>query len=446
MKEVTLPHLYQPREYQVRALEAIDKGIKRFIWCWHRRSGKDLTAFAAVIPREAFRRVGTYFYILPTYSQAEKVIWNGIDKDGVGFLDRIPKEVIKSRNETDLQIRLVNGSIIQLIGSDNIDRVVGTNPIGVIFSEYSLMKPNVWEFIRPILAENGGWAGFIFTPRGMNHAWKLLQVALANPLEWFVSVLGVDDTQAIPRDILDQERKEMPQVLYDQEYNVKFIEGASAVFKGVDAIVDDSFEIKTTHRYRLGVDLAKANDFTVITPFDLMTFKVGKPERFNQIDYNLQKAKIEAQYFKHFKPQIYIDSTGVGEPIYDDLRHRQLNVEPFHFTEQSRRDLLVNLALLIEQKKITIPYDEQLISELKSFQYSVTDRGKVRMEVPDGTHDDMVMSLALAVWNIPENPKEAHDAVEERKELLGNFDFYRGKKVSVRVLRSAHQSARHSQE
>lgn len=433
--EITIPHLYEPRNYQLDALKAIDNGFKRFILCWHRRSGKDLTAFGAIMPKEAFRRVGTYFYVLPTYSQSEKVVWNGIDKDGIKFLDRIPKEVIKSKNETNLQIKLVNGSIIQLIGADNIDRVVGTNPIGVIFSEYSLMKPNVWEFIRPILAENGGWAGFIFTPRGMNHAWKLLQVALANPQEWYVSVLGVKNTQAIGQDVLDQERKEMPQVLYDQEYNVQFIEGASAVFKGVDNIVDDTFELKNTHRYRLGVDLAKANDFTVITPFDLMTFKVGKPERFNQIDYNLQKSKIEAQYFKHFKPQIYIDSTGVGEPIYDDLRQRQLNVEPYHFTEQSRRDLLVNLALLIEQGKITIPYDEQLIAELKSFQYVVTERGKVRMEVPDGTHDDMVMSLALAVWNIPEKPKEAHDTIMERRELLQNFDYYKGKKVSVRVLR-----------
>lgn len=433
--DITIPYQYQPRKYQKEALAALDSGFTRGIWVWHRRSGKDKTAFGAVVPSRAFTRIGTYFYILPTYSQAKKVIWDGIDKDGNRFLDHIPKEVIKSLNETDMQIELINGSIIQLIGADNIDRIVGTNPIGVVFSEYSLMKPGVWEFIRPILAENGGWALFIFTPRGMNHAWKLLQVALANPTEWYVSILNVEDTQAIDSAVLAQERTEMPQVLYDQEYNVKFIESASAVFKGVDRIVDDTFAISEHHRYRLGVDLAKANDFTVITPFDLMTFKVGKPERFNQIDYNLQKSRIEAQYFKHYKPLIHIDSTGVGEPIYDDLAQRQLTVEGYHFTEQSRRDLLVNLALLIEQEKITIPYDEQLISELKSFQYVVNERGKVRMEVPEGTHDDMVMSLALAVWNIPEKPRDAIDDVRARKELLSQFDAYRNKKVSVRVLR-----------
>lgn len=436
MKEITIPHNYSPRSYQLDGLEAFDTGKKRGIWVWHRRSGKDKTAFGAIVPKKAFERVGTYFYILPTYSQAKKVIWDGIDKDGFRFLDHIPPEIIKSKNETDMQIELINGSVIQLIGADNIDRVVGTNPIGVVFSEYSLMKPNVWEFIRPILAENGGWALFIFTPRGMNHAWKLLQVAEANPDEWFVSVLGVEDTQAIPHETLEQERREMPQVLYDQEYNVKFIESASAVFKGVDAVIDDTFELTSNHRYQLGLDLAKANDFTVITPFDLMTFKAGIPERFNQIDYNLQKAKIETQYFKYFKPQVYMDSTGVGEPIYDDLRAKQINVEPYHFTEQSRRDLLTNLALLIEQQKITIPNHEQLISELKSFQYVVTERGKLRMEVPEGTHDDCVMSLALSVWNIPQKPKMAYDDVKEKKELLENFDFYRGKRVSVKVLKN----------
>lgn len=437
--EIQLPHKFEPRDYQLTALEAIDSGYKRFIFVWHRRSGKDKTAFGNILPRRAFERVGTYFYLLPTYSQAKKVIWDGIDKDGFRFLDHIPKELIRSKNETNMQIELINGSIIQLIGADNIDRIVGTNPIGVLFSEYSLMKPGVWEFIRPILAENGGWAGFIFTPRGMNHAWKLMQVALQNPDEWYVSVLGVQDTTAISEESLEQERKEMPQALFDQEYNVKFIESASAVFKGVGLVVDvfNKFVLSPHHRYRIGVDLAKANDFTVITPFDLMTFTVGKQERFNQIDYNLQKAKIEGQYFKYNKALVRIDSTGVGEPVYDDLVAKRINIEPFHFTEPSRKDLLTNLALLIEQQKIRIPDDELLLNELRSFQYTVSERGKLRMEVPEGTHDDMVMSLALAVWNIPQNPMMPIDDVKAQKELLGQFDAYAGNTRSIaRAIRN----------
>ena len=160
-----------------------------------------------------------------------------------------------------------------------------------------------------------------------------------------------------------------------------------------------------THTYQLGLDLAKTQDYTVITPFDLTTFHALKQDRFNQIDYNLQKARVENAYLRCGKGLINMDSTGVGEPIYDDLWNRGIRVNPYKFTEQSRRDLLVNLQLLLEQGKIKIPNDEKLIAELQSFRYTLTDKGRTRIEVPEGLHDDMVFSLALAVWQIPQNPQ-----------------------------------------
>lgn len=403
MVTVTIPHDYNPRPYQLPFLKAFDSGVKRLLLCWHRRSGKDKTVFA-VLPKRMIERKGLYFYILPYYAQAKKIIWNGIDKDGVRFLSHFPKEVVKSINETEMKIELINGSILQLVGADKIDSIVGTNPVGVVLSEYSLMKSSVWDFIRPILAENGGWAVFVFTPRGMNHAWKLLQQA-KDSKDWFVQLLTVDDTQAISAEALEGEKREMPQDLFEQEYHVKFIEGAGAFFRRVDSnrvIVDEKPDPQK--RYRMGVDLAKYQDYTVITVIDMMNFNVIKQDRFNQIDYNLQKAKIEAMYHKYFKPLVYIDSTGVGEPIYDDLVKTGMNVQPYRFTEQTRRDLLINLQLRLEQGTIKIPDDEILISELKSFQYAISDGGKVKIQVPDGVHDDCVFSLALACWELPQNP------------------------------------------
>ena len=379
---------------------------------WHRRSGKDKTVFAH-LPKKMFERVGTYFYFLPTYTQAKKVIWTGADKDGFRFLDHIPKEIIKGDvNETDMRIELINGSIIQLVGADNIDRIVGTNPIGVVFSEYSLMKPKVWEYIRPILAENGGWAIFVFTPRGMNHAWNLMQMALEDTKNWFVQVLGVNDTKAIPDHVIEQEQKEMPQDLFEQEYHCKFIEGAGQFFKRIDQNLIEETDKVEPHRYQMGVDLAKYQDYTVITVIDLHTFRVLKQERFNQIDWNLQKAKIEAMYLRYGSPLTYMDSTGLGDPIYDDLTKRGLRIEGYKFTEQSRKDLLVNLALLLEQGKIKIPDNETLKAELQSFHYEVKgDTGKTKLVVPEGLHDDCVFSLALACWNLPANPLPMHGSV-----------------------------------
>lgn len=402
--EITIPHKYNPRPYQLPLLQALDNGTKRAIIVWNRRSGKDKTCFNYMI-KKSLEKVGTYFYFLPTYKQAKRVIWDNIDNEGFKMLDHIPKELITSTNATELKIELRNGSIIQLIAADEFKSSgVGTNPIGVVFSEYSISSPEAWKFVAPILAVNGGWAIFNFTPRGMNHAFALLNQYKENP-KWFVEVLTNNETQVLTGDALEEERNNNPQEIFEQEYYCKFIEGAGQFFKNINVnLIEEETEFNPTHRYQVGVDLAKYNDWTVITIIDLNTFRVLKQDRFNQIDWVLQKAKIEAIYHKYGKPLIYMDSTGVGDPIYEDLLRKGLRVEGYKFTEQSRKDLLNNLAIKLEQGKIKIPDNEILKNELQSFHYEIGDTGRVKLVVPEGLHDDTVFSLALAVWNLPENP------------------------------------------
>jgi len=404
MPTIQIPHRFSPREYQLPLLSALDSGTKRAVIVWNRRSGKDKTCFNYMI-RCAVEKVGTYFYFLPSYTQAKKVIWDNIDNNGFKMLDHIPKELIKGTNGTELKIELINGSIIQLIAADEFSKSgVGTNPIGVVFSEYSITDPNAWKFVSPILAANNGWAIFNFTPRGMNHAHTLLQQAKENE-KWFWQILTVDDTHVFTQEALEEERKNHPQDFFEQEYYCKFVEGAGQFFKRIDQnLIEETDKVEGGHRYQMGVDLAKYQDFTVITVIDLHTFNVLKQERFNQIDWNLQKAKIEAMYLRYGKPLIYMDSTGVGDPIVEDLMKRGLHVEPYKFTEASRKDLLNNLAIKLEQGKIRIPDNDILKNELRSFHYTVGDTGKIRLVVPEGLHDDTVFSLALACWNLPENP------------------------------------------
>ena len=93
--KVTIPHKYVPRDYQKPLLSALDNPkINRAVYVAHRRSGKDKTAWNLII-KKAFERVGTYFYFLPTYAQAKKIIWDGADTEGCRFKDHIPKEEIK---------------------------------------------------------------------------------------------------------------------------------------------------------------------------------------------------------------------------------------------------------------------------------------------------------------------------------------------------------------
>lgn len=191
--------MYAPYPHQRDPLAAMGQGCRRAVWVWHRRAGKDMSAFLGWMVPEAYRITGTYYYFFPTYAQGKKIIWDGIDSSGTRILDHIPHIEHIKRNETELQLTLPatkggsNGSIIQIVGTDKLDSIVGTNPRGCIFSEYALQNPQAWSFIRPILEANGGWAIFVYTPRGQNHGFKLYQEACQSP-DWYVSYKTVRDT------------------------------------------------------------------------------------------------------------------------------------------------------------------------------------------------------------------------------------------------------------
>ena len=141
--QLTIPHLFTPRPYQIPLLQAMDSGtVKRACVVWHRRCGKDKTLWNYTV-KKAVEKPGMYFYFLPTNVQGRKVIWDGMDSTGLKFLDHIPDELKKGVNGTDMKVELVNGSIIQVVGTDKYDSVRGTNPIGCVFSEYAFQDPRV---------------------------------------------------------------------------------------------------------------------------------------------------------------------------------------------------------------------------------------------------------------------------------------------------------------
>jgi len=215
---ITLPYNYQARPYQSGLYDCIANGYKRAVAVWHRRAGKDKTLLNLLI-KEAFKRTGVYYYFFPTYNQGRKVLWDGIDRNGFRYLDHIPEPLREGNpNTTEMKIRLINGSLIQIIGTDNIDAIMGTNPVGCVFSEYSLQNPAAWDLIRPILAENGGWAVFNYTPRGRNHGFILYEMAKNNP-EWFCELLTVDDTGVVTPEMVQAERDAgMSEEMIQQEF------------------------------------------------------------------------------------------------------------------------------------------------------------------------------------------------------------------------------------
>lgn len=226
MAEITIPNGFTPRPYQARAMAAFDAGIKRGVYVWARRSGKDVTMMHQ-IAKMAHQRVGTYFHMLPTFTQAKRNVWDAIDDQERRIIDHIfPKEIRYGKNngtnETDLMIKLRCGSVYQLIGADSYNSVVGANPIGLVMSEYALIDPRAWMFYRPILLQNKGWAAFIGTPRGYNHFHEQLQIAKAEP-GWDWSQVDALAAGILTQEQIDTEiRTGMPEEMARQEYLCDF--------------------------------------------------------------------------------------------------------------------------------------------------------------------------------------------------------------------------------
>ena len=227
---------FKPRHYQQDILEAFFiKRIKRFFYLCHRRAGKDLTCWN-LFWGAACERVGTYLYLLPLHTQARKVIWKGIIGDGSRFVDMVPKEIIHKINNTDMSIQLVNGSIIQLGGSNNYNALMGTNPVGIILSEFALHSPLALQYLLKILIENDGFLICQSTPRGKNHAYHLYQSVVNDP-EWHVRKYAVSDTRkldgapVITEADIDQERRMgMSEELIRQEWYLDWNVGIQGAY------------------------------------------------------------------------------------------------------------------------------------------------------------------------------------------------------------------------
>jgi hypothetical protein len=190
----------------------------------------------------------------------------------------------------------------------------------------------------------------------------------------------------------------MPELAYRQEILAEFLDDVGSVFRNIKGCVNGSLEEPIAgKRYVAGCDLAKHEDFTVICVLDdhghLVYF-----DRFSQLDWVFQSKRIVDICRRYNNARLLLDSTGVGDPIYDNLRRSGLSVEGYKFTNASKKDLIENLSIAIENKAITYPDIPVLLSELGLFGYKISPAGVTTYNAPDGYHDDCVIALALASW------------------------------------------------
>lgn len=196
----------------------------------HRRWGKDEIVLAATCEL-AHKRIASYWHCLPEYEQGRKALWNAINAHtGKRRIDEaFPPEIRESKDEQQMLIKLKCGSTWQIIGSDRYDATVGAGVAGIAYSEWALANPSAWAYHRPMLEENNGWAAFITTPRGRNHAKAMFDMAKANP-RWFAEVSTVHDTGALSPAQIEESLTEykalygedVGQAQFEQEYLCSF--------------------------------------------------------------------------------------------------------------------------------------------------------------------------------------------------------------------------------
>jgi len=375
----------------------MEGGGKRACLVWPRRHGKDLTsinwtAFASQ------QRVGTYWMVYPYLNQGKRIAWNGISGNGVKFLSAFPDEIIHSRSNKDMMLELTNGSVFQVMGADYPDRMVGSNPVGIVFSEWSLMDPIVWQLTLPILTENGGWAVFIYTPRGENHGYSTLFNAGYGALKaknltqgitngkagrWFCSKLTAADCKVLTKEQLREAREEVgDENLFQQEFFTSF----SAPIRG--AYYDS--QMKQMRKDGRICDLSWEPKLPVHTAWDLgmddattiVFFQEFKNE-IRIIDYYENSGEGLLHYVKHLRSKDYL----YGRHIFPwDIEIRELG------TGKSRKETLQSMGLKV-------------------------GRAAKKLPVEDGI--EAVRNLLPRVWI---DPRNCHRLIESLKGYVKEWD------------------------
>lgn len=302
------------------------------------------------------------------------------------------------------------------------------NEAGIILNnEYlwnNAVKPMLWEY-QPKMVVGG-------TPKGMNEFYKLaLRGKDPGQKDYEFFQFSSFDNPYLPAEVLKADMESMPERVIRQEIYAEFLEDSGVVFRGVSKIATSTPQKpQNGHVYVMGVDLAKVQDYTVITVYDRATNSQVYQDRFHTIEWPLQKKKI-ASISRHYNGALVVlDATGIGDPIADDLMRDGVPVEPYKLTNQSKKELIEKLVIYIEQEKINILNLPESLAEFNSFTYDVTSQGRISYNAPAGFHDDIVIAHGLAVWGLtPLYPQEKRKPVSLiRQQLLkhtnkGDYDF-----------------------
>jgi len=330
-------------------------------------------------------------WLEPTYPMARDIGYARLVK----MLTRSdPMKTIWDSNETRLEVRFANGSVQRFKGGDEPDGIYGEDYADAVIDEASRCKEGVWTAVRSTLTATRGPVRIIGNVKGRkNWAWRLGQMAKAGERDMAYHKLTAYD--AVEGGVLalqevEDAKRQLPDPVFRELYLAEPTDDGANPF-GLPAIKRCIAEMSTADPVCFGVDLAKRQDWLVVLGLDA-SGRVCVLERW-QADWGQSKRRIQSLIGK--VPSI-IDSSGVGDPIVEDLQRSGCNIEGYQFTggAAGKQLLMEGLAADIQQGRLSFPKG-WLTDELESFEFEYSKYG-VRYSAPSGLHDDGVCALALA--------------------------------------------------
>jgi hypothetical protein len=402
---VTLP--YSPREHQLEIHGAVESHRYSVIVA-HRRFGKTVCMVTHLIKRAILdiSGDGRYGYVAPFRNQAKLIAWDYLKH----FSAPIPGLIV---NESDLFIEFPSGSRIRLFGADNADAMRGLYFDGVVLDEVADMKPQVWgEIVRPALADRGGWACFIGTPRGMNLFYELYALGQSGGSEWHSRVYRADETGVLPAEELESARKTMSENQYRQEFLCDFSASVDNVLIPIDRVSAAASKVYMDRDVAgsprvIGVDVARyGDDQSAICMREGL--RCGGIAVISGLD-NMTLASMVADRINKVRPDgVFIDA-GRGEGVIDRLRQLGYKVVEVNFGGRAananayankRSEMWDAVREWLEQGG-SIPNDPNLKTELSSPTYVFDASGRKVLEPKEKMKErglrspDMADALAL---------------------------------------------------
>lgn len=307
----------------------------------------------------------------------------------------------------------------------------------LIIDEAARIPPMTYE--RELAATTMSRKGrtiFISSPKGKNWFYEKYKEVERNEDGFVWNAPSSVNPNNTPEE-LERIKKGLPDAIWKQEYLAQFTDSGAEVFRNIlDVTLDKDLcyeEPSPTHRYVMGVDIAKLNDWTVLTVVDKQSHKVVAWDRFQKVDYPIQNSRISTLAKKYNNARVILDATGGGKVLEDFLtREDGLVIDAFNFGRDSKINLIDKLGQYIENKSIFIPNEKALIDELEVFGLDVMDNGRLKYGAPIGFNDDCVCSLALAVWGLS-STKLKREASPYKQEVKEAKKIERIKKRKVHI-------------